>query len=152
MRTEQAMALRIAAGWRDTALALTGGAALALGLMTGIARGEETIMKSHGYSTYGDLKYPADFAHLDYVNPDAPKGGEIMHLGAGHLRQLQPLRPQGRAGVLATIGYEIDADLGRRRGVGAVLPAVRKPRIPRDRGLGDLPHAPRHRSSPTARR
>ena len=30
---------------------------------------------SHGISAFGDLKYPADFAHFDYVNPDAPKGG-----------------------------------------------------------------------------
>ena len=26
-------------------------------------------------SAFGDLKYPADFHHFDYVNPDAPKGG-----------------------------------------------------------------------------
>jgi microcin C transport system substrate-binding protein len=30
---------------------------------------------SHGISAFGDLKYPADFQHLDYVNVDAPKGG-----------------------------------------------------------------------------
>ena len=29
----------------------------------------------HGMSVFGDLKYPADFQHFDYVNPDAPKGG-----------------------------------------------------------------------------
>jgi microcin C transport system substrate-binding protein len=29
----------------------------------------------HGMSVFGDLKYPADFHHFDYVNPDAPKGG-----------------------------------------------------------------------------
>ncbi len=29
----------------------------------------------HGLSSFGDLKYPADFHHLDYVNVDAPKGG-----------------------------------------------------------------------------
>ncbi|MES3011241.1 MAG: extracellular solute-binding protein [Pseudomonadota bacterium] len=32
---------------------------------------------AHGYALWGDLKYPASFAHFDYVNPDAPKGGEI---------------------------------------------------------------------------
>jgi microcin C transport system substrate-binding protein len=26
-------------------------------------------------SAFGDLKYPADFKHFDYVNPQAPKGG-----------------------------------------------------------------------------
>lgn len=30
---------------------------------------------SHGISAFGDLKYPEGFAHFDYVNPDAPKGG-----------------------------------------------------------------------------
>jgi microcin C transport system substrate-binding protein len=29
----------------------------------------------HGISAFGDLKYPADFAHFDYVKPDAAKGG-----------------------------------------------------------------------------
>jgi microcin C transport system substrate-binding protein len=29
----------------------------------------------HGISVFGDLKYPADFPHFDYVNPAAPKGG-----------------------------------------------------------------------------
>jgi microcin C transport system substrate-binding protein len=33
--------------------------------------------ESHGMSIFGDLKYPADFRHFDYVNPKAPKGGEI---------------------------------------------------------------------------
>lgn len=32
---------------------------------------------THGLSAYGDLKYPPDFAHFDYVNPEAPKGGSL---------------------------------------------------------------------------
>jgi microcin C transport system substrate-binding protein len=31
--------------------------------------------ESHGLSVFGDLKYPPDFHHLDYVNLAAPKGG-----------------------------------------------------------------------------
>ncbi|MFN3481820.1 extracellular solute-binding protein [Rhabdaerophilum calidifontis] len=31
----------------------------------------------HGMSIFGDLRYPPDFRHFDYVNPNAPKGGEI---------------------------------------------------------------------------
>ncbi len=31
----------------------------------------------HGISIFGDLKYPADFTHFDYTNPDAPKGGTL---------------------------------------------------------------------------
>ncbi len=40
-----------------------------------VAARAETIIKSHGISTFGELKYPPDFKHFDYVNPDAPKGG-----------------------------------------------------------------------------
>lgn len=32
---------------------------------------------SHGYSTFGDLKYGPDFTHFDYANPDAPQGGTM---------------------------------------------------------------------------
>ena len=31
----------------------------------------------HGMSIFGDLKYAEGFAHFDYVNPSAPKGGEM---------------------------------------------------------------------------
>jgi len=31
----------------------------------------------HAYGQFGDIKYPAGFSHFDYVNPQAPKGGEI---------------------------------------------------------------------------
>ena len=56
----------------------------------------------HGLSIFGDLKYPADFKHFDYVNPDAPKGGRVSQIGSGgahDLRQLQRLHPQGRRGA-----------------------------------------------------
>ena len=32
---------------------------------------------AHGYALWGDLKYPVNFPHFDYVNPAAPKGGEL---------------------------------------------------------------------------
>lgn len=35
----------------------------------------------HGLSAFGDLKYPADFAHFDYVDPKAPKGGAFSQIG-----------------------------------------------------------------------
>ena len=50
-------------------------------LISGRAGAEETgVIKSYGLSSFGDLKYPAGFKHFDYVNPDAPKGGEISTL------------------------------------------------------------------------
>ncbi|MDP2024335.1 MAG: ABC transporter substrate-binding protein, partial [Hydrogenophaga sp.] len=32
---------------------------------------------AHGYALWGDLRYPPGFAHFAYVNPAAPKGGEL---------------------------------------------------------------------------
>ncbi|MGZ9101850.1 MAG: extracellular solute-binding protein [Rhodoplanes sp.] len=37
----------------------------------------------HGLSLFGDLKYPADFRHFAYVNPDAPKGGVARQSAIG---------------------------------------------------------------------
>jgi microcin C transport system substrate-binding protein len=35
----------------------------------------------HGMSAFGDLKYPPDFPHFSYVNPNAPKGGVFSQIG-----------------------------------------------------------------------
>jgi microcin C transport system substrate-binding protein len=32
---------------------------------------------AHGYALWGNLKYPEGFSHFDYVNPQAPRGGEL---------------------------------------------------------------------------
>lgn len=42
---------------------------------------DQVIHKSHAIAMHGEPKYPADFNHFDYVNPDAPKGGTV-HTGA----------------------------------------------------------------------
>jgi microcin C transport system substrate-binding protein len=39
------------------------------------ARAADVGAPVHGMSAFGDLKYPAEFAHFDYVNAAAPKGG-----------------------------------------------------------------------------
>ena len=55
-------------------------AAVAMVSGTASADSHDPVTISHGYSTFGELKYDADFERLDYVNPDAPKGGEILSL------------------------------------------------------------------------
>ena len=44
---------------------------------TGVFAVAEPTFK-HGVSFFGEFKYPPDFEHFDYVNPDAPKGGMIV--------------------------------------------------------------------------
>ncbi|HXN43574.1 MAG TPA: extracellular solute-binding protein, partial [Xanthobacteraceae bacterium] len=66
---------------RRNVLAL-GAGVLALGparRVTAIEAGGE--IETHGLSAFGDLKYPADFTHLDYVDPHAPKGGTFSQVG-----------------------------------------------------------------------
>jgi microcin C transport system substrate-binding protein len=41
-----------------------------------VARADDQIWR-HGLSLFGELKYPQGFAHFDYVNPSAPKGGAV---------------------------------------------------------------------------
>ncbi|MBR0877237.1 microcin C transport system substrate-binding protein [Bradyrhizobium japonicum] len=59
---------------RRHVLALGAGGALSAALSRG-AVASELPLEVHGISAFGDLKYPADFHHFDYVNLDAPKGG-----------------------------------------------------------------------------
>ena len=70
------------------------------------AQGSDKIITAHGYSFYGDLKYPADYTHFDYVNPDAPKGGEISISTLGTFDSMNPYSRKGRGGALSTVMYE----------------------------------------------
>jgi microcin C transport system substrate-binding protein len=59
---------------RRHVLALGVGGALGAASFRG-AQASELPAEVHGISAFGDLKYPADFHHFDYVNVDAPRGG-----------------------------------------------------------------------------
>ncbi|MCC6775317.1 MAG: ABC transporter substrate-binding protein [Hyphomicrobiales bacterium] len=63
---------------RRETLVLGGGAAASLAVRPAAAEEPER----HGISAFGDLKYPADFAQFDYVDPRAPKGGLFSHVGS----------------------------------------------------------------------
>jgi microcin C transport system substrate-binding protein len=45
----------------------------------------------HGIALFGDLKYPATFAHFDYVNPSAPKGGIARQSVTGTFDNFNPV-------------------------------------------------------------
>ena len=57
------------------------GAGALASAVAGAARAHDT-RERHGMSALGDLKYPPGFAHFDYVDPDAPKGGVFSHVGS----------------------------------------------------------------------
>lgn len=89
---------------RPGALVLMAGAVLLA--LAGFARAEGDVVKSHGYSYFGNLDYPADYPHLNYVNPDAPKGGELSLAASGTFDSLNPYSRKGRPGALTTLQYD----------------------------------------------
>lgn len=95
MTTPRAVAIARPAGIPPIAWLVVPLAAL-LALMLGLARpaaADEHIIKSHGISVFGDLKYGPDFEHFDYVNPDAPIGGTMRFVGTGASTTFDSLNP-----------------------------------------------------------
>ena len=64
---------------RRSVLAVGAGALAGAARLAPTARATEG--ERHGISAFGDLKYPADFRHFDYVDPNAPKGGVFSQIG-----------------------------------------------------------------------
>lgn len=61
----------------------------------------DVMADNHAVSRFGQVKYPADFTHFEYVNPDAPKGGTIKRVAIGTFDNLNPyiLKGVAAAGV-----------------------------------------------------
>jgi microcin C transport system substrate-binding protein len=70
-----------------------------------LADGHDPVTVSHGYVNFGTLKYGPDTV-LDYVNPDAPKGGEFSQWAQGTFDSFNLSTRKGVPAALSTIGYE----------------------------------------------
>ncbi|MEM9012248.1 MAG: extracellular solute-binding protein [Pseudomonadota bacterium] len=69
---------------------------VALGWLTAGALAEE-VAPRHGLAMHGAPMLPADFAHLPYADPDAPKGGTIVLSEVGGFDSLNPYVLRGTA-------------------------------------------------------
>ena len=67
--------------------------------------------KVHGIAMHGEPKYESSFRHLDYVNPNAPKGGEVKFGSYGSFDNLNRVAFKGSKA--AGLGY-INDTLMRR--------------------------------------
>jgi microcin C transport system substrate-binding protein len=70
--------------------------ALILALITSPALAEQPTPR-HGLSIFGDLKYPENFKHFEYVNPNAPKYGNVKIASIGTFDSLNPYILKGVA-------------------------------------------------------
>jgi microcin C transport system substrate-binding protein len=77
---------------------------LAVAALLALTAAAEEVKPMHGIAMHGAPKYPAGFAHFDYVNPDAPKGGEVRFGAMGTFDNLNPfiLKGVAAAGVGST--------------------------------------------------
>jgi len=85
--------------------ALAGAGLMAAALHAAPAQAEES-RTFHALSLIGEPKYGPDFTRLDYVNPDAPKGGSMRLHSIGGFDSLHPLLPRGEPAPGLGLVYE----------------------------------------------
>jgi microcin C transport system substrate-binding protein len=63
--------------------------------------GSNSALAAHAFALYDTPKYPAGFHHFDYVNPDAPKGGELYLANPDRRTSFDKFNPFSLKGVAA---------------------------------------------------
>ena len=84
---------------------------LFLGILLIFFNSSSYAQKTHGIAMHGKPKYEEGFTHLDYVNPDAPKGGTVRFGAYGAFDNLNRVAFKGSKA--AGLGY-INDTLMRR--------------------------------------
>ncbi len=96
--------------WRRALL----GAAIVIHALASLPALAQDTAPLHAIGLGDRPKYPADFPHLDYVNPDAPKGGELHQAAIGSFDSLNPFIIRGDAisppGLYETLTTSTDDD------------------------------------------
>jgi len=57
----------------------------------------QATLAAHAIALNGTPKYPANFSHFDYIDPQAPQGGELHTSGLGNFEKLNPYILKGLA-------------------------------------------------------
>src|SRR5258708_2792396 len=70
---------------------------LALTIALTINAGSLSAEESYAIAMHGAPALPADFSHMPYANPDAPKGGRLVQGFLGTFDSLNPLIVRGLA-------------------------------------------------------
>jgi peptide/nickel transport system substrate-binding protein len=70
---------------------------LAVGISLALGANQLSAAETHAIAMHGDPGLPADFTHMPYANPDAPKGGRLVWGLPGTFDSLNPLIVKGLA-------------------------------------------------------
>lgn len=98
-----------------------------------LSAAQAAVESSHAIALHGAPKYPASFTALDYVNPKAPKGGDVRLEATGTFNSLNPFINKGVAAagifnIYDTLTFKSDDEAFTEYG----LLADRIERDPRD--------------------
>jgi microcin C transport system substrate-binding protein len=66
----------------------------------------ESSTASHGLAMHGDLRYPKGFAHFDYADPNAAKGGRAIQSVVGTFDSFNPFIIKGNPAAGVTLIYD----------------------------------------------
>ena len=66
----------------------------------------QEVVRSHGWAIHSQIRYPSDFKHFDYVNPDAPKGGTVVFGVPNTFDSLNPFIIKGNPGAGSSAIYD----------------------------------------------
>ncbi|MGC2856813.1 extracellular solute-binding protein [Novispirillum sp. DQ9] len=78
---------------------------LALGTAPAAAQAPE-VKPVHAMAMHGEPKYGPGFEHFAYVNPQAPKGGQLRMFAVGSFDNLNPFILRGSAAVGSGLAYD----------------------------------------------
>src|SRR3984893_7157391 len=85
---------------------------LAFGISLTIAAGTVSAEESYAIAMHGAPALPADFTHMPYANPDAPKGGRVVWGASGTFDSLNPFIVRGLA-VQQIRGFVVESLMAR---------------------------------------
>ncbi|MBA1148388.1 ABC transporter substrate-binding protein [Ectothiorhodospiraceae bacterium WFHF3C12] len=87
----------------------------------------------HGLAMYGEPRYGPGFEHFDYVNPQAPKGGEMRRWALGSFNSLNPFILKGEPASVVTATFDTLAVQSADEPFSVYGLIAEKIRIPEDR-------------------
>ena len=85
---------------------------LAFGIVLAIDAGTLSAEESYAIAMHGAPALPADFTHMPYANPEAPKGGRLVQGFLGTFDSLNPLIVRGLA-VQQIRGFVVESLMAR---------------------------------------
>ena len=78
-------------------IALAASTALSAAAAAAAECGGDEVTSAHAIAMHGEPKYAEGFAHFDYVNPDAPRGGTLRRGALGSFDSFNGWIPKGNA-------------------------------------------------------